>query len=323
MPDTDTPVLPAALYPGDRLGLVAPASRADDDRVQRAAAKLTKRGYEVVFFREPFPGHGYLAGTDESRAGELMEAFRDESVRAVLPVRGGYGVMRLLDRLDFAEITRHSKVFVGFSDCTALHLALQKHCGWVTFHGPHPADGIGHPQGWSLPTEASYWRLLETPTAAFTAEQSLLPASWDTAPLTTLHGGSVEGRLTGGNLSLVCALLGTPYEVDCRDRILFLEEIDEPPYRIDRLLAQLKLAGKLETVAAVVLGQFTDCRAPAGRPTLDVDTVLHDYFGSLPVPIIANFPSGHARDNVTLPFNVRVRLDADRKQLMLLEPCVT
>ena len=322
MPEVHRPLRPAALRPGDRIALVAPASRADDDRVQRAAAKLTERGYQTVFLREPFPLHGYLAGSDRSRGQELMAAFGDDSIRAVLPVRGGYGVMRLLDDLDFAEIARHPKIFVGFSDCTALHLALQRHCNLVTFHGPHPADGIGHPDGWSAPTEGSYWQLLETSGAASGA-RSLLPASWEGGPLATMRRGIAEGRLVGGNLSLVCALLGTRHDIDCRDRILFLEEIDEPPYRIDRYLAQLKLAGKLECVAGVVLGQFTDCRAPVDRPSLDLDTVLHDYFGSLPVPILAHFPSGHARDNVTLPLNVRVRIDADRKQLILIEPCLS
>ena len=194
MRNSVTPVRPPALRPGDRLALIAPASRADDDRLQRAVAKLTERGYEVVFLRESFPTHGYLAGDDASRATELVAAFRDDSIRAVLPVRGGYGVMRLLDRVDFAEIAKSPKVFVGFSDCTALHLALQRHCGWVTFHGPHPADGIGHPDGWSRPTEESYWQLLESSTTASSDRTSLLPASCDVDALTTIRGGTAQGR---------------------------------------------------------------------------------------------------------------------------------
>jgi muramoyltetrapeptide carboxypeptidase len=249
-----------------------------------------------------------------------MAAFADDEVQAVLPVRGGYGTIRILESLDYLPLQRHPKLFVGFSDITALHIALSSRLGLVTFHGPHPADGIGAPDGWSLLSEESFWSAVHGESTFPAAGRSLLPQSFDSSQLIPITPGVAEGRLIGGNLATICALLGTPFEIQTTGCVLFLEDVDEPPYRIDRMLAQLKLAGKLAAASGILLGQFTNCEPVAGKPSLSLQEVLSQYFDKMPIPVLSNFPAGHARDNVTLPLSVPVRLDATARRVTQLEP---
>ena len=250
-----------------------------------------------------------------------MGAFADRQVAAIFPARGGTGVTRILDKLDYGVIRQNPKIFTGFSDITALHAAIHSQTGLVTFHSPNPQDGIGMPDGLSEISARTFWQTLLAesygkPQAHF-SRPVLTPT--EQATLTTLTPGTAQGRLVGGNLALVCSLLGSPYEIETRGNILLLEDIGEQPYRIDRFLSQLRLAGKLDILAGVLLGQFTDCEPAPGQSSLTLDDIFAEYFSCLDIPVLGNFPTGHTPDNATLPLGVTAELDATAKQLTILE----
>jgi len=317
-----TPIYPAALRAGDTMAIVAPSGPVDVQRLERARTRLAKRGFRVRVPDHIGRSRGYLAGDDALRADELMAAFLDNDVRAVVPARGGYGVTRILNRLDFDAIRSHPKILTGFSDITALHLAVQKRTGLITFHSPHPMDGWGSPAPPSALTDEAFWQ------AVLVSHDEQKPNEGDgyslamgsyADGLTALRDGVARGRLTGGNLSLVAALLGTPFEIETEGRILFLEEVDERPYRIDRYLSQLKLAGKLDAAAGVLLGHFSGCHARADKPSLPLDDVLQDYLAALDVPVLAGIPAGHHFDNITLPLNCTVEMDTGQRRVTVCE----
>lgn len=316
------PIKPAGLKPGDMIRIVAPAGELVQERIELAAERLREKGFRVSYADDLFRSRGYLAGSDERRAEELMDAFTDPGVDAVFPGTGGYGTMRILDRLDYDAIRANAKILIGFSDITGLHLALGKKCGLVTFHSPNPQWGLGSEDNLPAFSAKSFWRCLlasenATAAAGFTYET---PAS---EPLETLAGGVGAGPMCGGNLSLVAAMVGSDYEIDTTGQVLFLEDVNEAPYRIDRMLRQLKLAGQLNRPAAVVLGRFRKCDADADDPSLSLQQVFLDYFADAPYPVVSNFPAGHVTHNATLPFGVPIRVDADRREVRLLENPVT
>jgi muramoyltetrapeptide carboxypeptidase len=250
-----------------------------------------------------------------------MDAFTDPDTTAVWCARGGYGIVRLLDQLDFDVIRHHPKVFIGFSDITALHLAIQQRVGLITFHGPNLQDGFGAIDIMTAMTDTALWQAMLADAQSWSQpEYSLPPSSESNVAPRMLAPGIARGRLTGGNLSVLSGLLGTPFEIDTAGRILFLEDVDEPPYRIDRYLSQLRLAGKLQAAAGVLLGKFTDDRQPvSGETESAIAEVLRECFGTLGIPVLSNFPSGHQRTNVTLPMNAMVELQADGGTVRLLE----
>ena len=313
------PIYPQALRVGDTIALVSPASPVPHEPIERAVERLKAKGFRIKTYGDLYRKHGYLAGDDDTRAEELMNAFADPEVTAIFPARGGNGVTRLLDLLDYSFLRKHPKIVAGFSDITALHLALQTQTGLVTFHSPHPKDGLGTPEGLSELSARTYWRALLADEYGKELGYEVPLNERERESMSTLFPGTARGRLVGGNLALITALMGTPYEIDTADGILLLEDINELPYRIDRFLAQLKLAGKLEVLAGVLLGQFTDCSAPSEDPSLTLDEVFHDYFSELGIPVLQNFPTGHCRDNATLPLNVEVELNADNRSLTVLE----
>jgi muramoyltetrapeptide carboxypeptidase len=314
-------VVARALQRGDTIALVAPAGPLNRERIERAVARLEESGFRIKTYGDIYRSWGYLAGDDETRADELMQAFADPEVAAVFPARGGTGVTRLLDLLDFAQIRRHPKIVTGFSDITALHAALLGQAGLVTFHSPNPMDGLGMPEGFTDLSARTFWRavLAESYSDRRSRGYEVPLLDSEREKLATLVPGKAQGTLVGGNLALVCSLLGTPYEIDTTDNILLLEDIGEQPYRIDRFLSQLRLAGKLDVLAGVVLGQFTDCDAPEGKPSLTLAEIFEGYFSYLGIPVLQNFPTGHTPDNATLPLGVEVELDADAKRLMVVE----
>lgn len=302
-------IRPPALKPGARIALVAPAGPLGDGAVDRAVERVLTWGWEPAPGEHVRKRHGYLSAPDEDRAEDLNAALADDSVDAVWCLRGGYGVMRILDAVDWGALERHPKPVIGFSDNTALHLPIQR-LGIVSFHGPHPAT--------KELTGFSADGLLRALTS--TEAAGVLPFPEDGGRAETIAGGAAEGRLVGGNLSLVAATLGTPYAIDARGAILFLEEVGEAPYRVDRLLSQLRLAGVLDGVAGIALGGFTETGDDQHSP--GVLDVLRDLLGGRGVPVAHGFPFGHVDDNWTLPVGVRARLDADAGTLELLEPGV-
>ena len=302
-------IRPPALRPGGRVALIAPAGPLAAGAIPRAADRIRAWGWEPVIGGYAPGRHGYLAGTDEERLGDLNAALRAPDNDAIWFLRGGYGTMRILDRIDWDALLARPRPVIGFSDNTAIHITLQRR-GLVSFHGPHPAS-----QDLTSFTEAGVRQAITS-----TEPLGLVPfPAADRTRAETLVSGVAEGRLVGGNLALLAATLGTPFAVDARGAVLFLEEVGEPVYRLDRLLSQLRLAGVLEGVAGVAVGAISDC------PDEDRDDlpppleVLLDRLGELGVPVAFGFPFGHVPDNWTLPCGVRARLDASAGTLEILE----
>jgi muramoyltetrapeptide carboxypeptidase len=319
-----TPIIkPKALKRGDAIGIVVPAGPVNRDRIDRALSRVRERRFQTKTYGDIYRSHGYLAGDDKTRAVELMAAFADPETSAVWCARGGYGVMRLLDRIDFDVIHRHPKVFIGFSDITALHVAIQQQTGLVTFHGPNLQDGFGEPDDIPRPNEDALWRAVLADNRA--ANEYPYPFDLqDTgqATLKPVHGGTSTGRLIGGNLAVLAGMMGTPYEMETSGRILFLEDIGERLYRIDRYLSQLRLAGKFNSVAGVLLGSFSFDEGDQTEDQGEIAALCTEFFADLGVPVLAGFPAGHETFNLTLPIGGLIKLDADAGQVTLLERCV-
>ena len=304
-------IRPPALRPGARVALVAPAGPLSEGAVERAVERLLGWGFEPVLGEACRGRHGYLSAPDADRAADFNAALRDPSVDAVWSLRGGYGVMRIVDALDWEALAARPRALIGFSDNTAIHLGARR-LGIVSFHGPHPATVEMNDFA-----QSGLWRVLTDPSPA-----GLLPFPEGDPGAETITGGVAEGRLVGGNLSLVASTLGTPYAIDAAGALLFLEEVGEPAYRVDRMLTQLRLAGVLSEVAGVVVGGFTEIPNGASPDHPPVEEVLRDRLGDLGVPVASGFPFGHIEDNWTLPVGVRARLDADAGTLELLEGAV-
>jgi len=310
------PVLPRALRPGDTIAVVAPSGWVSQSRLAVGVAMLRDWGFEVRVMPAATTGRGYLAGAgDEQSAAELVACFADPSVNGIICARGGYGAMRLLPFIDWGPIRANPKVFVGYSDITALHLSIRREAGFVTFHGSM-VQRQGDEPGLHLWSAAELRRAI---TGAAPLGEVVAPA--DAAPMTTLVSGHAAGVLLGGNLTLVAALCGTPWQLDARDSILLLEDTDEAPYRVDRMLTQLLLAGVLNGVRGVLFGDSPTCEPREGdpRPVALVD-VLRDRLQPLGVPVLYGFPCGHGPVRATLPLGVPAVLDAGERTLTVVAP---
>ena len=288
---------PPALKKGDLIGVVAPAGVVKAEDLGNGVRRLEELGFRVALGRSLYRSARYLAGRDEERAADLAEMFANPEVKAVVAARGGYGTSRIIPLLDAKALARSPKIFVGSSDLTLLLHFLRSACHLVTFHGPMVSPNFGK---YSSPTtNGEFIRILGATTP---------PGPIDVTGVKVLKGGSGEGVLTGGCLSLVCQTIGTPYEIQTEDAILFLEDINEPPYRIDRMLTYLKQVGKFDGVRAVVFGLMPDCH-PSSQELYTLEDVIRDVLADLPCPILYDFPSGHGGTNVTLPFGVRAAVE--------------
>jgi muramoyltetrapeptide carboxypeptidase len=319
-----TPIKAKPLAKGDAIGIVAPAGPVNRERIERALGRLTQHGLRTKTYGDIYRARGYLAGDDATRADELIAAFTDPGTSAVWCARGGYGVARLLDRLDYGAIHRHPKVLIGFSDITALHIAIGQRTGLVTFHGPNLQEGFGGADDMPAPNQAALWLAVSADKAAERESGYVLHDTLvEQSQVRTIRGGVASGRLTGGNLSVIAGLMGTPFEIETAGRVLFLEEVDERAYRVDRYLAQLRLAGKLKAAAGIVLGAFSHNRDDPDESAAKLSGVLNEYFGPLDIPVLAGFPTGHVRQNLTLPMGAQVELNADKRWLRVCECPVT
>lgn len=315
------PVKPARLKHGGTLGIVAPASApANPQNIDLGLAALQRLGFNPQPAKNLRKRWGFLAGTDQERAEDLMEVFADDSVDAIICFRGGYGASRLLPLLDYDMVRRHPKIFVGYSDITSLHCALLAKADLVSFHGP------------MLNSD-----LLKENIPAFTLDNFLRTLTQSEAPGSVCYGynrntikvlaaGMVSGPLVGGNISILCASLATPYQPCFRDAILFLEDLDEEPYRFDRMLTQLLNAGLLQQVAGVAIGINKNCKDPKARRASEyrqtLEDVLKERLLPLGIPIVSGLPFGHVRHNATLPVGARATLDGDKGDLLITEPVV-
>lgn len=310
------PIKPAPLQPGDTIAFIAPAGELNQERMTLAKQRLEEMGFVIKQRDDLFRQWGYLAGSDEQRAAEIMDAFTDPDVDAIFPGTGGYGTTRILDKLDYKTIRRNPKILIGFSDVTALHLAINRKAGLVTFHSPNPQYGLGSEDNFTEFSGQYFWRALMK-SSYYDADGNKRPAGWsyeingDVPQPKVIAKGKARGRLIGGNFSLVAATMGTPYEIQTRGRILFLEDVSEAPYRIDRYLSTLRLAGKLDHVHGVILGKFTRTQKEGDDPSpFSVEQVFEQYFADADYPVIYDFPAGHFAQNATLPIGALVELEA-------------
>ncbi len=313
-------VLPPRLTPGNRIALVAPAGPLlDKDDLTRAEGLCRALGYDPVLGKSSYARHGYMAGTDEQRLADLNGSLEDSSIDAVWCIRGGYGSLRLLDQVDYSAMARRPKALIGFSDITALLNAVTRLTGVVTFHGPVARAGMPAFNRWHfervLTTAEPAGRLGRIPQPPDT----LLPQE---NRIVTLCGGVAEGPLAGGNLTLLQCLIGTPYFPELAGAILFLEDVGEALYRVDRMLAHLRLIGALRRLSGVLVGRFTGLNRSGADGALGYDEVLAEYLGPLGIPVAYGFPVGHIDPQWTLPLGVRARLDADAGEVELMEPAV-
>lgn len=298
------------LQPGGTIGIIAPASPTDPVEQEMALGILTDFGYRVKLGRSLCKRYGYLAGRDEIRAKDINEMFADPEVDAVFCMRGGYGTPRILDRIDYEIIKENPKIFVGYSDITALHVAIYKKTGLVTFHGPMVFELAKRFDALSWST---LFGNLTNPDPVGGYISSLGNCQY------TIVKGEAEGKLIGGNLSLLAALIGTPYEVDTKDKILFIEEVEEEPYRIDRMLTQLRLAGKLQQAKGIIITECTNCEAADEEKSLTVKQVLEDILKPLGIPAYYGLKVGHTAVNLTLPIGVHVKMNAEKRWLEIKE----
>ena len=288
----------APLKPGDTVALLSASGPCTNrERVANAVQHLNIMGLNVQVMESCRAISGtYLAGPDSLRLNDLHQAFANKNIKGIIMARGGYGSGRLLPSLDYALISQNPKLFIGFSDVTALHIALNQMCNLGTFHGPMPYSCFGGDNINKL-SALAYRDALFLP----------MYNPWDYcagANLQTLHPGTSEGKLVGGNLTVIASTIGTPYEIDITDRILFLEDVGEDPYRIDRLLLQLKLANKFSKAAGVILGDFS----PDGL--LPLRMAITQHIMPAGIPIIGGIPAGHGDVNITLPLGKTVRIYA-------------
>lgn len=308
---------PARLNFGDTIGLIAPASPPQDPQaIDRAVAALEKFGFKVKLGENVRARNGFLAGGDAGRAADVMAMFADPAVNAIFCLRGGYGSVRILDLLDFKIIRRHPKIFVGYSDLTSFHGELQKQTNLISFHAPM----AGALAAADLPefTRATFFRTLMEAKPA-----GSICAGYDKKDVSTLRCGVAEGRLLGGNLSVLCADIGTRFEPKFSGRILFLEDVGERPYRLDRLLTQLLNAGVFDKVAGVAIGVNHDCeeKTPAsGEYTQSSADVFAERLSSLKIPVVTGLPFGHVELNAALPVGAKATLDGD---LIITEAAVS
>lgn len=320
---------PPSLKQGDVVAVVAPSGAVHEDALDRGIEILKSLGYKVRVGKSVLKRYGYLAGNDVDRASDFMSAWTDPEVKAVVAARGGYGATRILPYLDFRVLRDHEKILIGFSDITALHLAFWKEMRLITFHGPMVESGMDSGLSLSYNLEGfkqildGSWAGGELRMPDQVSDQASDQASEEAAERTrlfALEAGRASGDLVGGNLSLVAALCGTRWELDTRSKILFLEEVGERPYRVDRMLCQLKQAGKLAGVAGVLLGDFTDCDPSGPSPSFTVWDVLEQYFRGTGKPCLRGVPAGHGKYRAMLPMGASVEIDATQPAVRFLEP---
>lgn len=312
---------PERLCPGDTVGLIAPASPPPDPKaIDRAAEALEEYGFKPKLAKNVRARHGFLAGSDRERAADFMAMFTDKKVNAVVSLRGGYGCYRILDRLDYALIRKNPKIFCGYSDITALHGALTANCGLISFHAPMWNGALADPKVPAF-TKNSFVRTVTEAKAP-----GSITAGYTGKTVSILRSGIAEGRLVGGNLSLICASLGTPFAPSFKNKILFFEDISERPGRVDRMLTHLWHAGVFDQVAGVAVGVNKDCDEPDKKDSKEFfptgADVVRERLAVLRVPVVIGLPFGHVDLNATIPVNAKARLDGKRGDLVITEAAV-
>ncbi|WP_374717619.1 LD-carboxypeptidase [Neobacillus sp.] len=299
-------VKPSRLKKGDLVGIIAPASPPNLENLERGIHFLKSLGLKVKIGKSVKNINGYLAGTDEERVEDLHEMFLDHEVKAIICACGGYGTGRLAKKIDFEIIKKNPKIFWGYSDITFLHTAIYQKTRLVTFHGPMLGSDIGKEDTHPL-SKDGFLQLFEQRKLDYTEQLSLL---------TVVVEGKASGPIIGGNLSLLVSTLGTPFEIDTKGKLLFIEDINEEPRAVDRMLNQLYLAGKLHEANGIIIGDFCDC-TPKRELSLSLDEVIHHYMKLANKPAIGGFQIGHCNPHIAIPLGVHAEMDTFEKRLVV------
>ncbi len=303
-------IRPKPLKKGDTIGLFASSSYVEKEKVEESIAAMKKLGFKVKVGDSCYRQHGYFAGEDSVRAKDINMMFADKEVDGVFAIRGGYGAARLLDDIDFDLIRKNPKVFIGYSDITALHIAINQKCDLITFHGPMPST--------ELYTDVDEYTKHYYEKNIFSNEPLGVVATVKD-DMKVVVEGIAQGKLVGGNLSLIVSSIGTEYEIDTKDKILFIEDVDESPYRIDRMLLQLHQSGKFRDCAGIMLGAFTNCEAEDKNKSLSIEQVINEIIVPNNKPTISNIKCGHCLPTLTLPLGVEVKIDGENGIFQILE----
>ncbi len=311
-------IKPNRLKKGDTIGLIAPGSSVTEEKLNTAITNLEKLGFKVHFTKNILAKHGYLAGTDQQRLHDLHFMFGNPSINGIWCIRGGYGCGRLLPEIDYSIIQKNPKPLIGFSDVTALLQAIHCKTGLIGFHGPVAVSAF------TDYTSSQFQSVLMEPKATFQIKIANENDQKDNSAFQTkiIKSGIAKGQIAGGNLSLLASLCGTKYQLNAKDKIIFLEDIGEKPYRIDRMLTQLLQACNLEEASAIALGIFDNCEAKEGEDSLTLIETLEDRLGTLGIPVIYGLSFGHIDDQFTFPIGIEVELDTEKQTITLLETAV-
>lgn len=303
--------VPKSLKKGDTVGLVSVSGAISKEVLSHAVQSVEQQGFQVYVGETLKAKNGYFAGPDDLRAKELMELFLNPDIDGIFCVKGGYGALRVLPLLNYEAIQRNPKVFTGYSDVTALHIAINQKCGFVTYHTPMPATEFIQ-EAMDTYTWNSFLTAVSNP-------KSYVLQNPPHQPILSFVGGRARGRLIGGNLSLIVSTLGTSYEIDTDEKILFLEDIDESPLKIDRMLTQLKLAKKFENVKGILLGSWKNCHGNEKGNNITLSEIFVNLFSPLKVPVLWNLACGHCLPTMSLPLGRIVEIDADKKIITVVE----
>lgn len=313
-------IKPPKLKPGDTIGIIAPSGPVKRDKLETSIQYLKERGYQIKLGTHLYDQYGYFAGKDCDRVEDLNRMFADPEVTAIFCARGGNGATRIIPLLDFDTIRQNPKIFLGYSDVTAFLNAIHQQTGLITFHSPMVETGLGKDS--DAFSRELVFRLLSNPepigVIPFPTEFQGGPVYWK-----VLVEGETAGLSLAGCISVIQSLLGTPYEFDLKNKIFFFEDVDEEPHRIDRMLAHIKLTGKLDQVNAVLIGKLIRCEPKEpDKPTLTYPEIFSDLLGDLGIPVIYDLGFGHGDANFPIPIGIKVKIDTRKKELSYLEGAV-
>ncbi|MEZ5306806.1 MAG: LD-carboxypeptidase [Pyrinomonadaceae bacterium] len=309
-------IKPMRLNAGDKVSVVTPSSGLAAEDFDKAVEHIRSLGFEPKVMPNARKVNGFLAGTDSERLSDLHAAFADKETKGVWCARGGYGATRLLPSIDFSIIKKNPKVFIGYSDITALHVSILRKTGLVTFHGP-----VGTSR-YTDYTKGHCLNAIQTPSAPYKisiSEDNAAKES-DLFKTRTIRGGKARGKLVGGNLSLLASMAGTEFGLpDLRGKILFIEDVGERPYRVDRMLTQLLQSGNMKSLAGIALGVFEDCDPGENENSPSLFEVVNERLSGLGIPVVYGLSFGHITDQFTLPLGIEAELDADKFEMTFLE----
>jgi len=310
-------IIPKRLKKGDLIGLVTPAGVITKKQLKSTIENVEKLGFKAYYEPSILSEYGYLAGTDQERANELMHMFTNKDVDCILCARGGYGAIRILDLLDFKQIAANPKILIGYSDITAFLSSIYEKSGLVTFHGPVGISSFNHY------TTESFDDILVNPKKHYKYPYQREKDSDDNPEFDfyTITEGKAEGELIGGNMSVIVSMIGSKFETDFENKLVYLEEVGEKTYKVDRMLTQLLQATNLKKASGIVLGIFSDCDVN-DEPTFSLKEILTQILKPLNIPVVYGFPFGHVGTKMTIPTGILAKFNANKKTLKLMEKTV-